>query len=106
MPQLATLLASLIGSLIGGFGKDAARKGATLLIATAAFAAATVALMLVFRTVVAPLVQAAFSTTLGQYIGLAFPPVAGNCIAATTACWIACAVYRLQTRIVQATASS
>lgn len=106
MPLLGTLLASLFGSLLGGLGKDAARKAATLALALASFAAATVTLMAAFRALVAPLVQSMFSTSYGQFIGLAFPPVAGNCMAAYIGCWIACAVYRAHLRITQTTASA
>lgn len=106
MPLLANLLAGIFGALFGGLAKDAARKGTTLVAAVVAFGVATAALMLVFRTLIAPLVQSMFSTAYGQFIGLAFPPVAGNCLAAYTGCWIACAVYRAHVRITQTTASA
>lgn len=105
MPLLASLLSGLLGSLLGGLGRDTARKSTVLVAALASFAAATGALMLAFSQFVSPLVQMMFSTQYGQFLGLAFPPVAGNCIAAITGVWIACAVYRAHVRITQTTAA-
>lgn len=106
MPILGNLLASLFGALIGGLGKDAARKTAVLIASLASFAAATGVLMALFRQQVAPMVGAMFSTQYGQFIGLAFPPVAGNCLASIAACWVGCAVYRAHLRITQTAASA
>lgn len=106
MPLLANLLSGLLGSLIGGLGKDTLRKSTVLVAALASFSAATVALMVVFKSQIAPLIGSMFSTQYGQFIGLAFPPVAGNCLASIAACWVGCAVYRLHVRITQATASA
>lgn len=102
MPLLANLLSSLLGSLIGGLGKDAARKAGVLIAALASFAAATTALMVVFRTAVQPLALNMFRTEYGQFMGLAFPPISGDCMATIATVWIACAVYRAHVRITQA----
>lgn len=106
MPLLAQLLTSLFGSFIAGLTKDLSRKATTLVVATGSFAVAAVTLMAAFRLVVKPLALAMFSTQYGQVIGLAFPPVAGSCIAAITACWIACAAYKMQLLIIKTTASA
>jgi len=56
------------------------------------------ALLLVFNTAVAPLAAAVFSTAYGQFIGLAFPPIAGTCLAAVASVWSAAALYGVQRR--------
>ncbi len=106
MPILGAFLASVFGALFGGLTKDVARKGATMAAALVSFAAAATTLLAVMRSTVQPLMQAMFTTGYGQVIGLAFPPVAGTCLTAIASCWVACAVYRMHVRIVQATASA
>jgi len=106
MPLLGQLLVTLFGSFFASLAKDATRKAATLAAAFAAIVAAGVALMLVFNNTVSPLVSQVFNTQYGQFLGLAFPPVAGTCISAFTTCWVACGTYRLYLQITQASASS
>jgi len=52
----------------------------------------------VFNTAVAPIAAAAFSTSYGQVLGLAFPPIAGSCLASIAAVWAACGLYGIQRR--------
>lgn len=85
------------GFFVASFGK----KVATGALAVALFGAALLALLATFRGLVSPLVAAAFSTEYGQFIGLAFPPVAGNCLATIAACWAACVLYRWQATAIQ-----
>lgn len=106
MPLLATLLASLFGAAGGIFVGETAKKVATAAVAVVAFGLALGALMLMFNTLVAPLVQAMFQTSFGQFIGLAFPPIAGTCMASITTCWIGCALYKLKVQSIKMSASA
>lgn len=106
MPLLAKLVALLfggIGSLIGLFW---AKKISVSVIAVAAFATSLAVLMAVFNGLVSPLIQQMFSTSLGQFIGLAFPPIAGTCLASLATCWGACALYKLKIQSIKMSASA
>lgn len=96
MPLLGSLLVKLFGGLAAWLVTILGRKLAVSTAAVASLAAITTALIVTFRALMAPLLQAMFQTQYGQFMGLAFPPVAGNCIAAIGATWAACALYRWQ----------
>ncbi|WP_038216660.1 hypothetical protein [Xenophilus azovorans] len=106
MPLLAQLFMGLFGSLLGGLAKDATRKAVTLAATITSFGVAAATLMLAFQSIVSPMLSAMFSTGYGQALGLAFPPVAGDCLASYVLCWLACAAYRAHLRITEATASA
>lgn len=106
MPLLGALLSTLFGSIASFIALVWAKKLAVTTIAVAAFAASLVALMAVFNGLVAPLVAAMFSTQYGQFLGLAFPPIAGSCLAALSACWGACALYKLKIQSIKMSASA
>jgi len=98
MPVLGALLYSLLGGLAAFFVKFMTRKMAVISAAITALAVITGALLLTFNTVISPLAQQAFSNEVGQFLGLAFPPVAGTCIAAMGTIWAACTLYGWQLR--------
>jgi hypothetical protein len=104
MPLLGALLSTLFTALGGFLLKMFIAKVAIRAAAVVAITAAGAALMATFNQLIAPLVAAAFSTTYGQFLGLAFPPVAGTCIAAFTAVWGGCMTYKLQVRAISVTA--
>lgn len=106
MPILAGLIASLFGGIASLIGLFWAKKVSVAVLASAAFAVALVALMATFNLLVTPLLQDMFSTNLGQFIGLAFPPAAGTCLAALGTCWGACALYKLKIQSIKMSASA
>jgi uncharacterized membrane protein required for colicin V production len=106
MPVLASLIASLFGGIAAFFVEHLTKKILTVAAAVAAFAVSFAALMLMFNTLVAPLVQAMFSTQYGQFLGLAFPPMAGTCLAAIAAAWGGCALYKLKIQSIKMSASA
>lgn len=105
MPIFATLMMSLFGGIASFFIEFVTKKIAVAGAAVAAFAVCLVVLMAVFNAAVAPLVQAMFSTSYGQFIGLAFPPMAGTCLASIATVWTACALYKLKMQSIKLTAS-
>ena len=106
MPLLAGLISSLFGGIASFLALFWAKKISVSVLGVAAFAAALVALLAVFNALVAPLVAAMFSTQYGSFIGLAFPPIAGTCLASLGACWSACALYKLKMQSIRLTASA
>jgi hypothetical protein len=98
MPILGSLLVSLFTGLGGLFSAIFGAQIAVRLAAVAALVTFGVTLLAVFNATVAPIASAVFSTSYGQLLGLAFPPIAGTCVAAIAACWSACALYGIQRR--------
>jgi hypothetical protein len=98
MPFLGALLVTLAGGLADFLVKFMGGKLAIGTAAVAAFGIITVALLATFNALVVPLAQQAFATEVGQFLGLAFPPVAGNCMFVMGAVWSACTLYAWQAR--------
>jgi len=106
MPLLGALFVSLFGGVASFLVAMLGKKIAVAAAAVAALSVVTVALMVAFRAIVAPLLAEGFATSYGQFLGLAFPPVAGNCIAAIAAAWAACTLYKWQVKAIQLSASA
>ncbi len=102
MPLLGGLLAALFGQMFGVLAYIFAKDVAIKLAAVVAFGVFTLALFAAMRAAIVPLASSLFSTSYGSIIGLAFPPIAGTCILAITATWVACALYSYQRNIMQA----
>lgn len=105
MPLLGALFTSLFSALGLFLAKMFAAKLAIRIIAVTALTALSTGLVAAFNTQMVPLVQAAFSTQYGQFIGLAFPPIAGTCLTTITTLWVACTTYRMQARAIALTAN-
>jgi len=103
MPLLAAAIQALFTALGAFLLKLFVARLALRVVGVGAIVAAGAALMALFNSVVAPLVAQAFSTSFGQVIGLAFPPIAGTCLAAFTAVWSACGLYSLNRRAIMLT---
>lgn len=106
MPLLGNLLASLFGGIAAFLVEALTKKVVTVAVAVAAFALALGVLMVGFNAVASPLVAALFSTQYGQFLGLAFPPMAGTCIASIAATWGMCALYKLKIQSIKMSASA
>jgi len=104
MPLFASLFSSFFGALGAFLTKLFVAKVAVRVAAVAALASLGGVLMVTFNGIVAPLVAQAFSTAYGQFLGLAFPPVAGTCMAGIAGLWLACTTYKLQERAIMVTA--
>lgn len=105
MPLFASMVAGFFNALALFLAKLFAARVAIRLAAVSAIVAFGTALMVTFNTVVAPWVAAAFNTSFGQLIGLAFPPVAGTVLAGIATIWVACTTYKLQVAAVKVTAN-
>lgn len=98
MPLLALFFGSLMSGLAAFLAQFVIKKTAIALTALAGIALATGGLMAVLNGIVKPLLGRLFQTAYGQAIGLAFPPVAGECLIAIGVCWSACMVYSWQVK--------
>lgn len=105
MPLFAGLVSAFFTGLGTFLAKLFAARVAIRLTAIITIGALGTALLVMFNTVVSPLVAAAFSTSYGQLLGLAFPPIAGTCIAGILTLWAACLTYRLQVQAIKVTAN-
>lgn len=106
MPLLAALWSAVVGGMASFIALLWAKKLAVAALAVAGFAASLAVLMAAFNMLVSPLVAAMFSTQYGQFIGLAFPPIAGTCLTSLATCWGACALYKLKVQSIKMTASA
>lgn len=106
MPLLGALFVSLASGIATFFVQFLTRKLAIATAAVAALGVVTVALLAGFNMLVAPLAANLFATSYGQVLGLAFPPVAGTCIAAIGVCWSACTLYRWQVKAISLAATA
>jgi len=98
MPLLGALIQSLFGSLYGIILALQASRYAVALAAVTLLAGMYLAAVGVFTAFVQPLIGSAFSTSFGQVIGLAFPPVAGTVVAGISALWVALVGFRYVSR--------
>ena len=106
MPLLAALWSAVVGGMASFIALLWAKKLAVSVLAIAGFAASLTVLMAAFNMLVSPLVAAMFSTQYGQFLGLAFPPIAGTCLTSLATCWGACALYKLKIQSIKMTASA
>lgn len=96
MPILALFFGGLMSGLTAFLATFLTRKLAIVVAAGIALATITTALLVGFNALVSPLIGELFNTPYGQFLGLAFPPVAGNCMAALGTTWTACTLYSWQ----------
>lgn len=101
MPILAGLLVSLFTSLASLFAVDITKKTAFGLAAVASFGTLYGGMVVLMNTTINPIVGALFSTAYGQFIGLAFPPMAGTCVGVIAASWAACSLYAWQKKALE-----
>jgi hypothetical protein len=103
MPLLAAAIQALFTALGAFLLKLFLARLAIRVVAVTAIIAAGAALMALYNSTVTPLVAQAFSSSYGQVLGLAFPPIAGTCLAAVAAVWSACGLYTLNRRAIMVT---
>jgi hypothetical protein len=101
MPLLAALIKAGLGWVGGLLLAVVQAQIAARLAAVAVLAGMYVAALTVFSVFIAPLLGALFSTTYGQVLGLAFPPVAGTVCAGIVALWVALVTKNYAQRFVR-----
>lgn len=106
MPIFATLILSIFAQVAGVFAAVLGRKVAVAAAAVTALGVLYGGLMVAFNLIVQPLVAGMFATAYGQALGLAFPPAAGNCLAALALSWSTCTAFAWQKASVKLAAQS
>lgn len=106
MPILAGLLVSCFSSLASFFALSLSKKVAFGLAAVATLGGLYGAMVVAMNAAVSPLLASLFSTSYGQFIGLAFPPMAGTCLGIVASAWAACTLYAWQKKALDLFAKS
>lgn len=96
MPLFAALFSGVMSAFASFLVQFMSRKLAVVTAGVSALGIITVALLLGFNELISPLAAQAFSSEVGSVLGLAFPPVAGTCMATLASAWAACALYSWQ----------
>jgi hypothetical protein len=96
MPVLAAMIELVFSKLMLFLGLLFAKRVALTLAGVTAWAAISTSLYLTMRQFIVPIFNAMFQTAYGSLIGLAFPPIAGNCMFAISSVWAACGLYTYQ----------
>lgn len=96
MPIFAALVSALFTKLMLFMGILFAKKVALTILGVTALATVAGVLYATMRAVIVPLAASLFSTSYGSILGLAFPPIAGQCILGITTVWVACGLYSYQ----------
>jgi hypothetical protein len=101
MPLLGGLLVSLFSGLATFLASYLSKKVAIGLAAAATLGGLYGAMVVLMNNAVSPLLSALFSTSYGQFIGLAFPPMAGTCLGIVATTWAACTLYAWQKKALE-----
>ena len=101
MPLLAALLAGFFPALTAFLLRMFAAKLIMLTIGLVLLSGLGFGFVAFFNQKIGPLVAAAFSTQYGQFLGLAFPPIAGTCIATILGAVTFVSAYKLKVRYVK-----
>lgn len=102
MPILGGLLVSLFSGLASFLASFLSKKVSIGLAAATTLGTLYGGLVVAMNTAVGPLADALFSTSYGQFIGLAFPPLAGTCVGIIATVWAACTLYSWQKKALEA----
>lgn len=103
MPLLAAFLSTIFQAIAAFMLKVFLAKLSLRIIGYGLLIAISTAMVVAFNGYIAPLVGQVFNTQYGQFIGLAFPPVAGTCVATLVAAMGGVFAYRLKVRLVTQT---
>ena len=89
MPIFAALFKLVMGGIVTFATLFLTTKYALRIAAVLVLAALYIAAVALFSAFVSPLIGALFNTGYGQFIGLAFPPIAGTVVAGLAGLWVA-----------------
>lgn len=98
MPLFAALVKALFGSAISLFLALAAARETIRLSGVLVLAGIYISAVVVWSAFVTPLLTSLFSTSYGQVLGLAFPPISGTVITGLSLLWSTLLVKRFLVR--------
>jgi hypothetical protein len=93
MPLFASLFLAVFNKVFSFVAAYLGFKFALRLTVVLSLAALYIGGLTAFQNFVVPLVAALFSTSFGQVIGLAFPPIAGTVVTGLAALWISRLIF-------------
>lgn len=105
MPLFAAFFGALFSSLGVFLAKMFAAKLAIRLVAVGVLVSLATGLVSAFNGWIVPMLSMLFSTSYGQFLGLAFPPVAGTVMTVYMTAVLAVGTYRLKAHAVKVTAN-
>lgn len=105
MPLFAAFFGALFSSLGVFLAKLFAAKLAIRIAGVAVLVALASGLVTAFNGWIVPMLSLLFNTQYGQFLGLAFPPVAGTVMTTYMTAVLAVATYKLQAHAVTVTAN-
>lgn len=88
MPLFAALVQALFGSAVRVMLALAAARETVRLSGVLVLAALYLAAVVAYSAFIQPLLGSLFSTSYGQVLGLAFPPISGTVITGLSALWV------------------
>jgi len=101
MPLLGALLASLFKGIAAFFLMHTIKRVLLVIAALGFFTTLTTALFALMRSIIVPMVEGIGMVGLvGQFCGVAIPPVAPGCLSAYITIWSACTLYSWQIKAV------
>lgn len=101
MPLFAAFIGTIVTALSSLFLRFFLAKVGLLTLGLGALTSLSVGFVAFFNQTLSPLVASAFSTQYGQFLGLAFPPIAGTCIATIMTAITFVSAYKLKVRYVK-----
>ena len=105
MPLFAAFFGALFSSLGVFLAKMFAAKLAIRLVAVGVLVALAGGLVTAFNAWLVPMISMLFNTQYGQFLGLAFPPIAGTVMTTYMTAVLSVATYKLQSHAVSVTAN-
>lgn len=88
MPLLAALIKGLFGSAISLMLALVAARESIRLSGVLILAGVYLVAVVAYSSFISPLIGSLFSTSYGQVLGLAFPPISGTIIVGLSALWV------------------
>lgn len=105
MPLFGALFSALFSALGVFLAKLFAAKLAIRIVAVGVLVSLASGLVGAFNGWIVPMLSLLFNTQYGQFLGLAFPPVAGTVMTTYMTAVLAVSTYKLQSRAVAVTAN-
>jgi hypothetical protein len=106
MPLLAALWGVIATAITSFLTRVLAGQVGFKLLALGAFAVLAASMVAFFNAAISPLAASVFNTQYGQLLGLAFPPVAGSCIATLLGAIVFAVAYRLKMQFLRTAAGA
>lgn len=106
MPILAALWASIATAITSFLTRVLAGQISFRLFTLTTFFILSASIVGFFNAAISPLASNIFNTQYGQFLGLAFPPVAGTCVATLLGAIVFAVAYRFKMQFLRTAAGA